>query len=120
MTTLSDRVAVVTGAAHGIGHAIAVALATAGADVVAVDIDKAGAEKTAAAVAAAGRRSLTLATDSALQPLPGPWAFFGNHPQWPHGGMAMSALHAGHSLSLNSALTLRFFVCGINRPPIDK
>ena len=63
MTTLSDRVAVVTGAAHGIGHAIAVALATAGADVVAVDIDKAGAEKTAAAVAAAGRRSLTLATD---------------------------------------------------------
>ena len=39
------------------------ALATAGADVVAVDIDKAGAEKTAAAVAAAGRRSLTLATD---------------------------------------------------------
>jgi NAD(P)-dependent dehydrogenase (short-subunit alcohol dehydrogenase family) len=63
MTTLSDRVALVTGAGHGIGQAIAVALAQAGADVVAVDIDKAAAEKTAAAVASAGRRSLTLATD---------------------------------------------------------
>src|SRR6185436_17078780 len=63
MTTLSDRVALVTGAGHGIGQAIAVALAQAGADVVAVDIDKAAAEKTAAAVTSAGRRSLTLATD---------------------------------------------------------
>lgn len=26
--------------------------------------------------------SLKLADDSALQPVPGPWAFFGNHPQW--------------------------------------
>src|SRR6185436_6821352 len=63
MTTLSDGVALVTGAGHGIGQAIAVALAQAGADVVAVDIDKAAAEKTAAAVTSAGRRSLTLATD---------------------------------------------------------
>jgi NAD(P)-dependent dehydrogenase (short-subunit alcohol dehydrogenase family) len=63
MSTLSDRVAIVTGAAHGIGHAIAVALAQAGADVAVVDIDKPAAEKTAAAVAAAGRRSLALATD---------------------------------------------------------
>ena len=63
MTTLTGRVAIVTGAGHGIGHATAVALAQAGADVVVVDIDKAAAEKTAAAVAAAGHRSLALATD---------------------------------------------------------
>ena len=63
MTTLDGRVALVTGAAHGIGHAIAAALAQAGADVAVVDIDKPGAEKTAAAVAATGRRSLGLAAD---------------------------------------------------------
>jgi len=63
MTTLTDRVAIVTGAGHGIGHATALALAGAGADVAVVDIDKTAAEKTAAAVAAIGRRSLALATD---------------------------------------------------------
>jgi NAD(P)-dependent dehydrogenase (short-subunit alcohol dehydrogenase family) len=63
MTTLNDRVAIVTGAGHGIGHATALALAAAGADVAAVDIDKAAAEKTAAAVAGLGRKSLALATD---------------------------------------------------------
>jgi meso-butanediol dehydrogenase/(S,S)-butanediol dehydrogenase/diacetyl reductase len=63
MTTLVDRVAIVTGAGHGIGHATALALAGAGADVAVVDIDKAAAEKTAAAVSAVGRRSLAVATD---------------------------------------------------------
>ena len=63
MSTLTDRVAIVTGAAHGIGHATALALAGAGADVAVVDIDKAAAEKTAAAVTALGRQSLALATD---------------------------------------------------------
>jgi NAD(P)-dependent dehydrogenase (short-subunit alcohol dehydrogenase family) len=56
-------VAIVTGAGHGIGHATALALAAAGADVAAADIDKAAAEKTAAAVAGLGRKSLALATD---------------------------------------------------------
>ncbi len=63
MTTLTDRVAIVTGAGQGIGHATALALAGAGADVAVVDIDKAAAEKTAAAVSAIGRRSLSVATD---------------------------------------------------------
>ncbi len=63
MTTLADRVAIVTGAGRGIGHATALALAAAGAAVAVVDIDKAAAEKTAGAVAAAGRRSLAVATD---------------------------------------------------------
>ena len=63
MSTLTDRVAIVTGAGQGIGHATALALARAGADVAAVDIDKAAAEKTAAAVTAIGRKGLALAAD---------------------------------------------------------
>ncbi len=61
--TLEGRIALVTGAGHGIGHATALAFAAAGADVAAVDIDKAAAEKTAAAVTAAGRRSVAVTAD---------------------------------------------------------
>jgi len=61
--TLTDRVAIVTGAGKGIGRAIAEALARAGAHVAAVDIDAAAAEGTATAVGASGRRSLGLAAD---------------------------------------------------------
>jgi NAD(P)-dependent dehydrogenase (short-subunit alcohol dehydrogenase family) len=61
--TLAGRVAIVTGSGHGIGHAIALGLAAAGADVVAVDVDEAAAEKTAGAVGAAGRRALPVVTD---------------------------------------------------------
>jgi NADP-dependent 3-hydroxy acid dehydrogenase YdfG len=39
MDTLQDKVAVVTGAGSGIGHAIANSLAARGAHIVAVDID---------------------------------------------------------------------------------
>jgi NAD(P)-dependent dehydrogenase (short-subunit alcohol dehydrogenase family) len=60
---LTDRVAIVTGAGHGIGAATAVALAQAGADVAVVDIDRAAADKTTAAVSAVGRRGLAFATD---------------------------------------------------------
>ena len=63
MNALADRVALVTGAGHGIGAATAVALARAGAHVATVDIDKAAAERTAADVAATGRRSLAVAAD---------------------------------------------------------
>jgi NAD(P)-dependent dehydrogenase (short-subunit alcohol dehydrogenase family) len=63
MSPPGDRVALVTGAGRGIGHATALALAAAGADVAVVDIDKAAAEKTAAAITGLGRKTLALATD---------------------------------------------------------
>jgi NAD(P)-dependent dehydrogenase (short-subunit alcohol dehydrogenase family) len=61
--TLTDRVAIVTGAGRGIGKAIAVALAQAGAHVAAIDIDAAAADSTASDVAKHGRRGLGLAAD---------------------------------------------------------
>jgi len=54
---LSDQVAIVTGAGQGIGKAAALALAAAGADVVASDINSASAEGTAAAIASNGPRA---------------------------------------------------------------
>jgi NAD(P)-dependent dehydrogenase (short-subunit alcohol dehydrogenase family) len=63
MSTLDDRVAIVTGAGHGIGAATALAFARAGAHVAAVDIDKPAAEKIAAAVSALGRQSLAVPCD---------------------------------------------------------
>jgi NAD(P)-dependent dehydrogenase (short-subunit alcohol dehydrogenase family) len=60
---LSKQVALVTGAGQGIGKASALTLAEAGADVVAVDINKASVEQTAAAVSAQGRRGLAIVAD---------------------------------------------------------
>src|SRR5213594_220898 len=61
--TLTDRVAIVTGAGTGIGKATALALARAGAHVAAVDIDAGRAKSTDDAVSELGRRSLALETD---------------------------------------------------------
>jgi NAD(P)-dependent dehydrogenase (short-subunit alcohol dehydrogenase family) len=60
---LSGKVAIVTGAAKGIGRASALKLADAGADIVIPDIDLAGAEKTAQELKTAGRKGLAVAAD---------------------------------------------------------
>ncbi len=60
---LTGRCAVVTGASSGIGQAIAVALARAGADVAGMSLEEAPA--TAAAVERFGRRALMLVGDTA-------------------------------------------------------
>ena len=62
--SLTDRIAVVTGAGSGIGRAIALAMAAAGARVAAVDIDEATARDTASLCAKAGGRSLGIQADT--------------------------------------------------------
>lgn len=59
MKKIEDRVAVVTGAASGIGRATSLALAAAGARVALVDLDGPGLEPVAAEIAAAGGRPTT-------------------------------------------------------------
>jgi gluconate 5-dehydrogenase len=60
---LTGRVAIVTGAASGLGAAIAAGLAAFGADVALVDLRAAGLRETRAQVAGAGRSALPLACD---------------------------------------------------------
>ncbi len=60
---LSGRVALVTGAAQGMGQATALAVAEAGADVMLVDRNLDGAEATAEGVRSFGRRAVCAGTD---------------------------------------------------------
>lgn len=60
---LSHKVALVSGAAQGMGRAISLALAEAGADLLLVDRNLAGAQRTADEVAAMGRRAIADPTD---------------------------------------------------------
>ena len=63
MSTFANQIAVVTGAGRGIGRAIAVKFAAAGADVVCVSRTAENSEKTAAVVRALGRRAWAFAVD---------------------------------------------------------
>jgi 3-oxoacyl-[acyl-carrier protein] reductase len=62
---LENQIAVVTGAGRGIGRAIALKFARAGANVVCVSRTQENSEKVAAEVAALGRKSWALAVDVA-------------------------------------------------------
>ena len=57
---LSGRVGLVSGAAQGMGRAMALALAEAGADLMLADINNAGAEKTAEQISRLGRRAIAV------------------------------------------------------------
>ena len=61
--TLQDKIAVVTGAASGIGHATAKALAADGARVVLADIDRDKGERAAAALREGGATAEFAAVD---------------------------------------------------------
>ncbi len=63
LTSLKDRIAVVTGGASGIGRALALLFAREGAHVVVADLDEAGMGETVAGVVQAGRRGLAVKTD---------------------------------------------------------
>lgn len=63
MSESSNRVAIVTGGARGIGRAICYVLARDGADIVVADIDEEAAKGTAEAIASSGRRSMAVRVD---------------------------------------------------------
>jgi NAD(P)-dependent dehydrogenase (short-subunit alcohol dehydrogenase family) len=60
---LSNRIAVVTGSAQGMGRAMALALAEAGADLVLLDRNAAGIEETAHTIRELGRKALPIVGD---------------------------------------------------------
>ena len=60
---LTSRTAVVTGSAQGMGRAMAIALAEAGADLVLLDRNAAGIEATAQTIHQLGRKALPIAGD---------------------------------------------------------
>src|SRR2546427_12734241 len=60
---LKGQVAIVTGAGRGIGRATALELTRMGADIVVAELDRAGAERTAADVKGLGGRASVVPTD---------------------------------------------------------
>jgi NAD(P)-dependent dehydrogenase (short-subunit alcohol dehydrogenase family) len=83
---IDESAAVVTGAGSGIGEALAVAFAAAGARVVAGDVDTSGAERTAQRITALGHTGVAVRADASTE---------GRHPR--HGGPGRSPLRfSGH------------------------
>ena len=60
---LTDRVALVSGAAQGMGKAMSLALAQHGADVMLADFNEGGLQQTADAIAKIGRRAIPVKCD---------------------------------------------------------
>jgi NAD(P)-dependent dehydrogenase (short-subunit alcohol dehydrogenase family) len=67
---LKDKVAIITGAASGIGQATAYLMSREGATVVISDINRQGAEEVAQDIRKFGGRALALKTDIASSELP--------------------------------------------------
>ena len=65
MGRLNDKIALVTGAGRGLGHAIATQYAREGASVICCDLDPAAAEATANAIGATGGSAVAIAVDVA-------------------------------------------------------
>jgi NAD(P)-dependent dehydrogenase (short-subunit alcohol dehydrogenase family) len=65
--SLAGRAAIVTGAAMGIGRAIATEMAKAGASVACLDLEAAAAKETASMIASAGGRAIAIACDTASE-----------------------------------------------------
>lgn len=63
MIDLSEKLAIVTGGASGIGRGISLVLAEQGADVVLADMNTQGAEAVAAGLSASGNRARAIGTD---------------------------------------------------------
>lgn len=62
---LRDKIAIITGSSRGIGQAVAMALANAGADVVVADVNLEAAEQVAIDIRALGRKALAVKTNVA-------------------------------------------------------
>src|SRR4051794_11636818 len=60
---LAGKTALVTGAASGLGRAIAIGLAVHGADVATADLNVAGAEATSEVIRGLGRRTASIGVD---------------------------------------------------------
>ncbi|MBI4011337.1 MAG: SDR family oxidoreductase [Candidatus Rokubacteria bacterium] len=60
---LADKIAVVTGAANGIGRASAIRMAREGADLAILDLERDALERAAAEIRACGRKALALEAD---------------------------------------------------------
>lgn len=88
---LTDTVAAVTGAAAGIGRAAAIALADAGATVVALDRDLEGTQATVATIESAGGKAVAHALDVT------------SHSEWQAEGQRIEAAFGRLDILVNSA-----------------